>query len=352
MPAPIPALGDVKKDFICVSCWTSFQVDASTLAHSTMVACPSCGAQQPAGTASPGPAGPGADAEEVDEGGATLEMKLPPSLLAEIGSGQFGDTGGLVLPEPSGRAAPSARGGWGPPAAGAAPAASSGWAIPGAQQPSAPAPAASSGWAIPGAEQPSAPASPPPAAPAPPPAAPAPAPPPPEEPPAEKEAAPPKGDTVWRMKLPSGLVLTFPSIDMVRAWAAEKPADRMQIAYGDSEFQPFQDYLEVSREIEDPIEALRAVGKPRPKTNPGSAIPAFAPSSSARPEPPAPDDAAAAAAVERSQGARPKPMNTQFKFRTEEPSSPWPKRIALITLTVLLLGGGVVGVLLWQGIIG
>ena len=154
------------------------------------------------------------------------------------------------------------------------------------------------------------------------------------------------------MRLPSGLVLTFPSIDMVRAWAAEKPADRMQIAYGDSEFQPFQDYLEVSREIEDPIEALHAVGKPRPKTNPGSAIPAFAPSSATRPAPPDPDDAAAAAARARSQGARPQPMNTQFKFRTEEPKSPWPKRIALITVTVLLLGGGVVGVLLWQGIIG
>ncbi len=343
MPAPIPALGDVKKDFICVSCWTSFQVDASTLAHSTMVACPSCGAQQPAGTGTPGPAGAAFEEEGVDEGGATLEMKLPPSLLAEIGSGQFGDTGRRVLPEPSGGSTASAGGGWGQPA-GADPAAAGGWAIPGAQQPSGPAPALAPAASAPAAATPPPPAAvatpPPPAAAAQPRSA--------EEAPAAAKA--PEG-SVWRMRLPSGLVLTFPSIDMVRAWAAEKPADRMQIAYGDSEFQPFQDYLDVSREIEDPIEALRAVGKPRPKTNPGSAIPAFAPASPSRPAPPPPDDAAAAAAA-RDQGPRPKPMNTQFKFRTEEPSSPWPKRIALIAVTILLLGGGVVGVLLWQGVIG
>jgi hypothetical protein len=148
------------------------------------------------------------------------------------------------------------------------------------------------------------------------------------------------------------LVLSFPTIDMVTAWASEKPADQMSIGYGELPFQPYAAFVEVFAAIPDPVAALKAAGQPRPKTNPGQALPVAAHASdhggpggevvaAAR---------AAAAAARHTSGDRQRPP-TEFRFRTGKADNPWPKRLAILLVLALLIGSGVVGVLWWQGMI-
>lgn len=146
---------------------------------------------------------------------------------------------------------------------------------------------------------------------------------------------------VWRMKLRSGLVLTFPTLDLVRGWAKDKPADQISIARGSSAFFPYADFLKALNVSETPSQALDRLAS-------GEELPQAA-------SMPHPDDGAAdpgyeirtaaaeAAAARRTSGKELRP--TQLNFRVSavgpEESNPWPLRIVLLVILAGLIGGGI-----------
>jgi hypothetical protein len=58
----------------------------------------------------------------------------------------------------------------------------------------------------------------------------------------------------WRVRLKSGLVLSFPSLIVVQGWAADKDTSTISLARGDGEFKPYEQVLGMIQTIE--IKAL------------------------------------------------------------------------------------------------
>ncbi len=404
------------KDFICVSCWGTFQVDGARLVNASSVACPTCGASQPvtssvkaavkaatqpamAAVKSPPVAAPG----PAEEGGATMEIELPTQLASELKAG----LGGLSMP--SSRQPPAPRtpkstdrlgsykiagdttvddsfdgdgdGGFeaGPMEEGAAtmemqlPAGlleemmAGGGGFGGLKAPTSNA-AAARPQPTPAAPRPE-PAPAPPQVTAPP-IAPQPM----NEPVGQVGAVPPadpivpsSGDdtgprrdsTIWRMRMRSGLVLSFPTFDMVAAWAADKPAEQISISLGNSPFKPYEAFLDALDAAGDPAEAIAVLnGEPRPVTDPAAvaevvAEPTMSTARSAtivtRPTSQVSADAAAAAAAaaaaRRAAGKSPTQLQPQFKFRTTEQKAGWPK-LALVGVALAVAAAAAAAFLL------
>lgn len=371
------------KDYICVSCWSTFKV-APAQAGRTVI-CPHCGAVQPG----PVNSEPAVDEEvfdgDVDESASTLEMELPASLMAELqksaafgglqmpgqGGGGGGAAAGFQVPPPKPRP-PSrptesfespfaqrnmnaqALDGYGQQGSDSG----DGWGQLYEQAQAQPEPepepllppvaaqprhnahamaqaffsgAGSGARPLPQAPPPPQPGSAPhqiPTAPG-----------------MDGEAAQPQA--AWRMRLRSGLVLSFPTIDLVNAWASDKPADQMSIAYGDEPFKPYSNFKRAYDRGGDPFQAYR---NPAELSNANARLPTREPS--AEHDMPPIDSkerqrqaAAAAAAAERRSSGKSRSIQTEFKFSKGGPKSPWPKRITILVILLLLLGGG--GFALW-----
>lgn len=339
------------KDFICVSCWTSFQVDDATLQQQSNVTCPKCNAVQPTSTTAVASSVIGADDTLVDD---DVDSAAILGMLGDVPPRPSSDApmGPPVRKTVSFMAATGATAGSGggfaevwPPAADSSDQATHGWALP----PEAAGTEASSS-AIGTLDRAG------------------------REPEAD-EPEPIDEELGWRIKLASGLVLSFPTIDMVTAWAKDKDADSVEISYGKEEFQPyglFQDRYEI---MGHPVEAFFGRGK---ATSPGMSA-AKLPTAPAAPLIPdmvapasagfddagpvsddfgpaddhdyVPDPAAVAAAAAADRQFKASNMyNQRLQFRTAPEPSGMPKSV-MILLVLLLLGGGTVGVLIWQGIL-
>ena len=153
------------------------------------------------------------------------------------------------------------------------------------------------------------------------------------------------------------------------AWAKDKEAESVEISYGQEKFQPYISYYDRYSRLKHPVKAFFARGTSR-STSPGLAV-TRVPSAVPVPESPAVSDeaevssepsaltddsytvdpAAVTAAASRGKSVRATGHYDQkFKFRTApEPSST--SRVFVILVTLLLLAGGALGVLIWQGII-
>jgi hypothetical protein len=54
----------------------------------------------------------------------------------------------------------------------------------------------------------------------------------------------------WRVRLKSGLILSFPSLIVVQGWAADKDTSTIGLARGDGEFKPYEQVLGMMQTIE------------------------------------------------------------------------------------------------------
>ncbi len=235
----------------------------------------------------------------LDDGAATLEMELPPSLLAELQQ-----SGGLGLNLPGGGSGVEG----GDPFAGMEAPADIGQAAQGAFPGGAQAERAGR-----------------------------------TEPDAVIAAPEPDVKAVWRMKLRSGLVLTFPTLDLVRGWAKDKPADQISIARGSSAFFPYDQFLASLKVSETPSQALDrlASGEELPAGDPGPVEETEAEALGEQIR----TAAKAAAEARRTSGRELKPARLNFRISgaggaTEE-SNPWPLRIVLLVILAGLVGGGI-----------
>lgn len=164
----------------------------------------------------------------------------------------------------------------------------------------------------------------------------------------------------WRIKLASGLVLSFPTIDMVTAWSKDKSPDSVQISYGSEDFVSYGGFRERLEQMGDSVDAFYARGRVTPPPGEaGSASPALVADSErledlADPDFDAdedfvPDPAAIAAAAARDRPNTEKLYERRYQFRTApEPSGPSRAMMALGGIGVLAV---VVALLVWQGIL-
>ena len=387
------------KEFICVSCWSTFRVEEASLRGATTVTCTLCGETQPVRATSefqmPGHVGANQEpaSDDVDEGAATLEMELPQDLLDELQ-----DSLGLSIPDPG---QPIARAPWVDTEPNDEMAATQ--EVPFEDEDFAPVrdtglappdPDATTSEEIPLMEEVlQGPVSAPPpwgpeasAVPAPPvrivetpvPGPPIEEPPPPpweaggaqvaaegfeDLPPppplpdgamepvsdADADAAvlirqdanqtpSPTGQDVWRMRLRSGLVLTFPTFKLVSAWAKDKPPTEVSIGFSDSPFVPYVHFLQALRTRNDPVRALYAVAH---ATDPNVPRTTEQPDRDEAEGDPWASAAAAAAAARRS-ATRDKlqPATYEFRKNPQKAKKIWPLVVGIAV--VVLAAAGVV----------
>ena len=316
-----------------MSCWTNFQVDEAEVASRTEVACPKCQTLQPTTPSAVASAVIGAEDTIVDDEMSSAALR---EMLQDI------------PPQP-----PVGQDTWphetSDPGSGG-----HGWAMgapkPGGSQSSSQVGTLDRFMGLPSATQ-------------------DPTPPAPSSPSKTEELG-------WRIKLSSGLVLSFPTIAMVTTWAKEKDADSVEISYGHEDFQPYAVFQTRFQQIRNPVDAFFArkssttpgmVAAPLPSAaSPEQLGPVeqdFDAFADAPPDEegevvdeingladdyrPNPEAVAAAAALER-------PFKSDvgygqtITFRTDDASQRGSSGMLLL-LTLLVLGG-VVGVLFWQGI--
>ena len=158
------------------------------------------------------------------------------------------------------------------------------------------------------------------------------------------------GAIIWRMKLRSGLVLTFPSFDLVVGWVKDKAADDVSIARGDSGFHPYSRFLGALAVAGDAVAALNLLESNESVTAlSGDELESNAKSLAEiddKVETDAQETAAAAAAAAQRRESGRALRQTDYKFRVggvEPPSNPWLLRIVLF---LVLCGMGVLAVLL------
>ncbi|MGM0577249.1 MAG: hypothetical protein ACQEXJ_16100 [Myxococcota bacterium] len=287
-------------EIICISCWSSFEVEESSLEEaSSEVTCPHCGFSQPG----PGPSGGGGPATDKDAGPPRPPTKPPP------------------IPVPDGGATD-------PPAPKAARAGSA--TAPEEIPPDDPFAEMSHDLGVEAAGDATDQSGPPPL---------------------------PVEEPLWRIRTTTGLILHFPDFESASRWAAGHEGGGLGIARGDGAFRHYAAFREALQDQGDPVDALEA-------TSPADGMPAPSPGSESNKPRPAPASSAERSAAKKkgqprtpgSETARPgarKRSTSQktgdFTFRTSQVASPWPGRLLFFTAG-LLLGGGVIYYLSWLGV--
>ncbi|MCB9785589.1 MAG: hypothetical protein H6744_02735 [Deltaproteobacteria bacterium] len=169
----------------------------------------------------------------------------------------------------------------------------------------------------------------------------------------------------WKLRTGSGLLLHFPSYETAVIWAAGHDGP-LGITCGELGYRRYKAFHHATKSIADPIEALMATPSFEERPDLGAALPPeplapahltarvhdkpsvdeiLAPHRDAASKPAAGAAAGAAAPPARSHRAR----SQDFSFRTGAAVSIWPSRVIFLTLGIIL-GAGVVYYLAWLGI--
>jgi hypothetical protein len=222
------------KEFICVTCWGAFRAE-----EADKVVCPLCGVAQPAGTVPAKPAR--LPAPKPDDKVITEEDLARPETAAKAPPQNRwrADTAPTDIPE-SLRWEFDTAGGPGAPRATPPPASAAvGDVMPSQALLDELYERATEDFKVSGAE------------------APHPVP----------QVAPPTPDPSasgvvmsWRLRLSSGLVLSFPSIEMVSTYASDKRPDQLALSHGDGRFVSYLAFMEALREGGDPLVTMAMLG--------------------------------------------------------------------------------------------
>ncbi|MEZ4265188.1 MAG: hypothetical protein R3F39_02330 [Myxococcota bacterium] len=172
--------------------------------------------------------------------------------------------------------------------------------------------------------------------------------------------------TRWKLRTGSGLLLHFPTYETAIIWAAGHDGP-LGITCGDLDFRRYKAFHHATKSIGDPLEALQATPSFEERPDLGAALPpeplepahltaraqesapldlgASAPARSAPPQR-APEPAPSM----ESPPSRPSRSRVQdFSFRTGHSVSIWPSRLIFLTLGIIL-GASAVYYLAWLGI--
>jgi hypothetical protein len=169
----------------------------------------------------------------------------------------------------------------------------------------------------------------------------------------------------WKLRTGSGLLLKFPTYETAVIWAAGHDGP-LGITRGDLDFRRYKAFHHATKSIADPHEALLATPSFEERPDLGAALPpmpldpAHLTARAADPgsipvEPSAPriaanDKSPAPAPNTENPPSRPSRSRVQdFSFRTGPAVSIWPSRLIFLTLGIIL-GAGAVYYFAWLGV--
>ena len=148
---------------------------------------------------------------------------------------------------------------------------------------------------------------------------------------AEEENQPPDDEgkvKSWRVRLKSGLILSFPSLIVVQGWAADKDTSTIGLARGDGEFKPYEQVLGMMQTIEtkaiNPDEIARTEEEEEIVDGLG---------------------AAARAAAQRRRDGKMENITAEYQFRKDvfkKQTSSSPKKLFVVIGLLVVLAGAAV----------